>query len=133
MCWFVVMIQWINKYSELFLSCGKYLVKVVHYYHRYTHFHNCHYYLWRAFLVAQDKESACQCRRLGFNPWVRKIPWRRKYPLQYSCLENPMDSLESQRSLAGYSPWGHKELDKTEWLKQQLFVERILTMLLTFI
>ena len=45
MCWFVVMIQWINKYSELFLSCGKYLVKVVHYYHRYTHFHNCHYYL----------------------------------------------------------------------------------------
>ena len=24
------------------------------------------------------KESACQCRRLGFDPWVRKIPWRRK-------------------------------------------------------
>ena len=24
------------------------------------------------------KESTCQCRRLGFNPWVRKIPWRRK-------------------------------------------------------
>ena len=24
------------------------------------------------------KESACQCRRCGFNPWVRKIPWRRK-------------------------------------------------------
>ena len=28
----------------------------------------------------------------GFDPWVEKIPWRRnKYPLQYSCLENPMD------------------------------------------
>ena len=26
-----------------------------------------------------DKESACQCRRLGFNPWVRKIPWRRAW------------------------------------------------------
>ena len=25
-----------------------------------------------------DKESACQCRRLRFNPWVRKIPWRRE-------------------------------------------------------
>ena len=26
------------------------------------------------------------------NPWVRKIPWRRHgNPLQYSCLENPMD------------------------------------------
>ena len=25
------------------------------------------------------KESTCQCRRSGFNPWVRKIPWRRKW------------------------------------------------------
>ena len=33
------------------------------------------------------------------------------YPLQYSCLENSMD-----RGLVGYSPWGHKELDMTEWL-----------------
>ena len=32
--------------------------------------------------------------------------------LQYSCLEHP----HGQRSLAGYSPWGHKELDITEWL-----------------
>ena len=31
-------------------------------------------------------------------------------PLQYSCLENP----HGQRSLAGYCPWGHKELDTTE-------------------
>ena len=31
-------------------------------------------------------------------------------PLQYSCLENP----PGQRSLAGYSSWGHKELDTTE-------------------
>ena len=41
------------------------------------------------------KEPACQCRRHErhrFNPWVRKIPWRRKWqPLQYSCLENSMD------------------------------------------
>ena len=33
-------------------------------------------------------------------------------PLQYSCLENP----HGQRSLAGYSPWGHKEWDTTERL-----------------
>ena len=31
-------------------------------------------------------------------------------PLQYSCLGNPMDG----RSLAGYSPWGHRESDMTE-------------------
>ena len=34
-------------------------------------------------------------------------------PLQYSCLENPMDT----RSLAGYNPQGHKELDTPEWLR----------------
>ena len=33
-----------------------------------------------------------QHRRHGFDPWVGKIPWRRKgNPFQYSCLENPMD------------------------------------------
>ena len=41
------------------------------------------------------KESACQWRRLrrcGFNPWVGKSPWRRKWQLtQYSCLKNPME------------------------------------------
>ena len=33
-------------------------------------------------------------------------------PLQYSYLENP----NGQRSVAGYGPWGHKELDMTEQL-----------------
>ena len=38
------------------------------------------------------KESTCQCRRLGFHPWFRKIPWSRKgQPIQYSCLGNHMD------------------------------------------
>ena len=49
---------------------------------------------------ASGKESACQCRRCkrrGFNPWVGKIPWSRKWqPLQYSCLENT-----GQRTLVG--------------------------------
>ena len=44
---------------------------------------------------ASGKELACQCRRHkrhGFNPWVKKIPWRRALgnPLQYACLENPI-------------------------------------------
>ena len=39
-----------------------------------------------------DKESTCQFRRSEFDPWVRKIPGEGNgYPLQYSCLENPMD------------------------------------------
>ena len=31
-------------------------------------------------------------QRLRFDPWVRKIPWRKaSSPLQFSCLENPTD------------------------------------------
>ena len=45
---------------------------------------------------ASGKEPARQCsryKRHGFDPWVRSMPWRRKWqnPLQYSCLGNPMD------------------------------------------
>ena len=54
------------------------------------------------------KQSVCQCRRCRFNPWVRKIPWRRKW--QPTPVFLPGES-HRQRSLAGYSPWGHKELD----------------------
>ena len=49
------------------------------------------------------KESACQCRRCGFDPWVRKMPWRRKW--QPTPVFLPGKS-QGQRSLAGYSPWG---------------------------
>ena len=57
------------------------------------------------------KESACQCRRHKFDPWVRKIPWRRKW--QPTVVFLPGKS-HGQRSLVGYSPWGHKETDTTE-------------------
>ena len=52
-----------------------------------------------------------QCRRPGFDPWVRKIPWRRKW------LPTPVflpGEFHGQRSLEGYSPWGCKESDMTE-------------------
>ena len=53
-----------------------------------------------------DGKSVClQCRRLGFNPWVRKLPWRRKW--QSTLVFMPGGS-NGQRSLAGYSPWGLK-------------------------
>ena len=52
-----------------------------------------------------------ECRRPRFDPWVRKIPWRKKWlPTPVSL---PGES-HGQRSLAGYSPWGHKELDMNE-------------------
>ena len=45
-------------------------------------------------------------RRCGFDPWVKKIPWRRAWTPTPVLL--PEES-HGQRSLAGYSPWGHKE------------------------
>ena len=56
------------------------------------------------------KEPACQCRRLRFNPWVGQIPWRRAW--QPTPVFLPWKS-HGQRSLAGCSPWGHKESDMT--------------------
>ena len=62
------------------------------------------------------KKFACECRRLGFSPWVGKIPWRRKW--QPSPVLLPGES-HGQRSLVGYSPWGHTESDTTEVTKQE--------------
>ena len=62
------------------------------------------------------KEPPCQCRRQKrwwFSPWVRKIPWRRTW--QPTPVFLPGES-HGQRSLAGCSPWGHKESDTTEQL-----------------
>ena len=48
------------------------------------------------------KDSAYQCRRCGFDPWVRKMPWRIKgNSLQYSCLENSMDRRAWQATVMG--------------------------------
>ena len=51
------------------------------------------------------KEPACQCRRHnrhGFDPWVGRIPWRRKWhPLQYSFLGNPKDRGAWQATVHG--------------------------------
>ena len=55
------------------------------------------------------KESACQCRRHGFSPWVGKIPWRRKWQ------PTPV-FLPGQRSLADYNSWGRQESKRTERL-----------------
>jgi len=51
-----------------------------------------------------------KCR---FDPWVRKIPWRRKWQRTPVLLP---EKSHRQRSLAGYSPWGHTEPDTTEQL-----------------
>ena len=59
------------------------------------------------------KKSHLQCRRPWFDFWVGKITWRRER------LPTPVflpGESHGQRSLAGYSPWDHKESGMTEWL-----------------
>ena len=58
-----------------------------------------------------DKEATCQCRRCRFDPWVRKIPWSRKWQPTPAFLPG---KFHGQRSLAGCSPYSHTELDMTE-------------------
>ena len=54
--------------------------------------------------------------RMVWETWVQSLGLGRSpggghgNPLQYSCLENP----HGQKSLVGYSPWDHKELDTSE-------------------
>ena len=50
------------------------------------------------FLVAQWKRIHLQCRRRGFNPWVRKIPWQRAW--QPTPVFSPGE-FHGQKSLAG--------------------------------
>jgi len=60
---------------------------------------------------SDGKESACNSGDPGSIPRLGRPPGEgHGNPLQYSGLENP----HGQESLAGYSPWGHKESDTTE-------------------
>ena len=62
------------------------------------------------------KESGSHCRRLGFDPWVRKIPWRSKW--QPTPVFLPQKS-HGKRSLAGYSSRGQKRVGHNLATKQQ--------------
>ena len=59
----------------------------------------------------RQKRIHLKCWRPGFDLWVGKISWRRAW--QPTLLFLP-GKPHGQRSLAGYSPWGCKELDTTE-------------------
>ena len=75
---------------------------------------------WYIFpLVAQMVKHLPAMRESpGFNPWVRKIPWRRKWQPTQVLLPG---KFHGWRSLVGYSPWGCKESNTTEWLHFHTF------------
>ena len=68
--------------------------------------------VWRL----SSKEPTCQCRRLGFNPWVRKILWRRKWHPHSSILvwETPWSEEPAQKS-----SWGRKRVRHDSVTTQQ--------------
>ena len=70
---------------------------------------------------SDHKESTCNAGDLGSIPGLGRSPGEgHGNPLQYSCLKNP----HGQRSLTGYSPWGCKESDITEWLSTAAHILR---------
>ena len=84
----------------------------------FSHFPNIYIYIFSiAYLGFPDgtscKESTYQCRwhkRCEFDPWMRKIPWRRAWQPTPVFLSG---ESHGQRSLASYNPWSRKESDMT--------------------
>ena len=70
-----------------------------------------------SFLGGLDGRVHLQCRRPGFNLWVRKIPLKREW--QPTPVVLPGEFC-GQRNLTGYGPWRCKELDMTDQLTHTL-------------
>ena len=64
-------------------------------------------------LLAMQEMQETRVQKPEFNHWVRKIPWSRKWQPTPAFWPG---KFQGQRSLVGYSPWGRKELDRTEKL-----------------
>ena len=58
------------------------------------------------------KVFTCPCMRCRFDPWIRKIPWRRKWQCTPTFL--PWES-HGQRNLVGYSPCDHRRI-RHDWV-----------------
>jgi len=58
---------------------------------------------FKAFLWLSGKESACQCRICGFDPWLGKIQGWQSTPVFLP------GKSQRRRSLVGYNTWGCKE------------------------
>ena len=96
----------ISSYKEWILCALFIIAMFVQFYKHWKHWWiDARSYARRLPWWLSGKESACQCRRPGFNPWVRKIPWRRKWQPNPVFLPG---KFQDKGALWGYSPWGHK-------------------------
>ena len=69
------------------------------------------YWAFQVALVVKKLPANAGDMRHRLDPWVRKIPWRRKW--QPTPVFLPGES-HGQRSLVGYSAQGHKDSDMTQ-------------------
>ena len=73
---------------------------------------------WVSLVTHLVKNPPASRRPWVFDPWVRKIPWRREWQHTPVFLSGKFHGL---RSLVGYSPWGRKESDMSEQLAFSFF------------
>ena len=104
----VVLIPAVRQSGSIICVYGFWLFPTVGYYKILDMFPLC------CFPSNSDGKIVCfQCWRPGFNPWVRKIPWRRKRQPTPVLLPG---KFHGWKNLIGYSPWGCKESDMTKRL-----------------
>ena len=82
---------------------------------RQTLYHLHHQGTWLSWWLS-GKESAHQCRRCEYDPWVEKMPWSRRWQLTPVFLPR---KRHEQRGLVGCSPWGRKRAGHNLATKQQ--------------
>ena len=63
------------------------------------------------FVFSYDKNICLAMKKTEFNPWIRRIHWRKEWQSTPVFLPG---EFHGQKSLAGYSPWGCKESDMTK-------------------
>ena len=78
-------------------------------------------FLFRLYWWLSGKEFTCQCRSCRLDPWVGKIPWRKAW--QPIPVFLPGES-QGQRSLVGYSPWGHKRVGHN-WVTEHVCMPQL--------
>ena len=84
------------------------------------------WFIWRKVVKSfgpprwhSGKGPACHCRRRGFDTWVRKVPWGRKW--QPTPVFSP-GKFHGQRSLVGYNPCGQKETQLSDWATEPTYL-----------
>ena len=120
---YTYMYVYIYIYTHTYIyTLGIIYLNIYVYIHTYIHtYMYIHIYKERPLWWLSSKQPTCQCRRPGFDPWVGKIPWRRKWEPTLVFLPG---KFHGQRSLEGYSPRGLKEPGTSQQLNNNNNIQK---------